>query len=106
MEGSARDASLNVDTTLTFSAAKETVSLPYVWSYGMGAESTAAIHRMLTHPDARPTIIAPDFTNLAIVIAQTGDEWSTTGELVDIGKSGYHNLWNARGESLRQPPLR
>lgn len=81
MEGSARDASPHVDTTLTFSSAKETVPLPYVWSYGMGAESTAAIHRMLTHPDARPSTIAPDFTNLVIVIAQTGDEWNS--ELVE-----------------------
>lgn len=83
MEGSAHDASPHVDTTLTFSSAKETIPLPYVWSYGMGAESTAAIHRMLTHPDTRPATIAPDFTNLVIVIAQTGDEWSTTGELVE-----------------------
>ncbi|WP_409490700.1 hypothetical protein [Amycolatopsis sp. cmx-11-12] len=47
---------------------------------------------MLTHPDTRPATIAPDVTNLVIVIAQTGDEWSTTGELVDIGNPGYQNL--------------
>ncbi len=41
MERSAHDASPHVDTTLTFGSAKETVPLPYVWSYGMGAESTA-----------------------------------------------------------------
>jgi hypothetical protein len=56
--------------------------MPYVWSYGMGAESTAGIFRMLNDPTARPDTIAPDFSNLVIVIAQTGDEWSTTGRLV------------------------
>lgn len=56
--------------------------MPYVWSYGMGAESTAGILRMLTDPAARPDTIAPDFSNLVLVIAQTGDEWSTTGRLV------------------------
>ncbi len=56
--------------------------MPYVWSYGMGAESTAAIFRMLSNPAARPDTIAPDFSNLIVVIAQTGDEWSTTGRLV------------------------
>jgi hypothetical protein len=48
----------------------------------MGAESTAAIFRMLSNPAARPHTIAPDFSNLIVVIAQTGDEWSTTGRLV------------------------
>lgn len=47
--------------------------MPYVWSYGMGAESTAGILRMLTDPAARPETIAPDFSNLVLVIAQTGD---------------------------------
>lgn len=56
--------------------------MPYVWSYGMGAESTAGILRMLTDPAARPDTIASDFSNLVLVIAQTGDEWSTTGRLV------------------------
>ncbi len=55
--------------------------VPYVWSYGMGAES-AGILRVLTDPTSRPDTIAPDFSNLVLVIAQTGDEWSTTGRLV------------------------
>jgi hypothetical protein len=38
---------------------------------------------MVTDPDARPAAIAPDFANLVIVIAQTGDEWSTSGQLVE-----------------------
>ncbi|XVV02685.1 hypothetical protein ACQPW3_35840 [Actinosynnema sp. CA-248983] len=57
--------------------------IPYVWSYGMGAESTAGVHRMLTDPAARPDAVAPDFSNLIVVVAQTGDEWSTTGTLVE-----------------------
>ncbi|WP_435581634.1 hypothetical protein [Amycolatopsis thermoflava] len=56
--------------------------MPYIWSYGMGAESTAGIVRMLTDRAARPDTIAADFSNLVVVIAQTGDEWSTTGDLV------------------------
>jgi hypothetical protein len=41
--------------------------MPYVWSYGMGTESTAGILRMLTDPTARPDTIAPDFSNLVVV---------------------------------------
>lgn len=54
--------------------------------------STAAIFRMLSNPTARPNTIAPDFSNLVVVTAQTGDEWSTTGRLVHIGNLGYQNL--------------
>ncbi|MCP2249461.1 hypothetical protein [Lentzea aerocolonigenes] len=43
--------------------------MPYVWSYGMGAESTAGILCMLTDPTARPDTIASDFSNLVVVIA-------------------------------------
>jgi hypothetical protein len=43
--------------------------MPYAWSYGMGAESTAGIFRMLNDPTSRPDTIAPDFSNLVIVIA-------------------------------------
>lgn len=57
--------------------------LPYVFSYGMGAESTAALVRILTCPDSRPPEIAPDFHNLIVIVAQTGDEWNITGELVE-----------------------
>jgi len=56
---------------------------PYVFSYGMGAESTAALVRILTDPDSHPAEIAPDFHNLIVIVAQTGDEWSITGELVE-----------------------
>lgn len=83
MERSARDASWCLDTSEILCESTETGLLPYVWSYGMGAESTAAIHRMLTDHHARPVVIAPDFSNLVVVIAQTGDEWRTTGLLVE-----------------------
>lgn len=49
----------------------------------MGAESTAGVHRMLTDPAARPDTVAPDFSTLIVVVAQIGDEWSTTGALVE-----------------------
>jgi hypothetical protein len=49
----------------------------------MGAESTAALVRILTDPDSHPAEIAPDFHNLIVIVAQTGDEWSITGELVE-----------------------
>lgn len=55
---------------------------PFVFSYGMGAESTAALVRILTDPASRPAEVAPDFSNLIVIVAQTGDEWSITGELV------------------------
>lgn len=55
----------------------------YFTSYGMGAESTAWVHRVLVHPNWRPPEILPDYSNLIIATAQTGDEWSLTGELVE-----------------------
>lgn len=51
-------------------------------AYGMGTESTAWLHRILTYPQDRPREILADYSNLVIVTAQTGDEWSVTGELV------------------------
>jgi hypothetical protein len=74
--------------------------MPYAWSYGMGAESMAAIHQLVVDPDARPAAIAPDFANLVIVIVQTGDGWSTTGQLVDIGNSGYQNVRSSSSRSM------
>ena len=49
---------------------------------------------MLTEPAALPTEIAPDLANLVIVVAQTGDEWTITGKLADIGNPGYQNACN------------
>lgn len=103
MERRARDASTRVDTAPTFNSTDDAVLLPFVWSYGMGAESTvAAIHRMLTDPDARPDTIAPDFANLVIVIAQTGDEWSTTGELVEKSVNCARILATTSGSAARR----
>ncbi|MBB2505897.1 hypothetical protein [Amycolatopsis echigonensis] len=45
--------------------------------------TTAGIYRMLTDPNPRPDTIAADYPKLVVVIAQTGDEWSTTGKLVE-----------------------
>jgi hypothetical protein len=82
MKRRAPDASAHVDSNL-ITAVGHTDLMPYAWSYGMGAESTAGIYRMLTDPSARPDTIAPDYSNLVVVVAQTGDEWSTTGKLVE-----------------------
>lgn len=54
----------------------------FFMSYGMGAESTAWVYRVLSDPSARPPQILPDYSNLVIATAQTGDEWTLTGELV------------------------
>lgn len=55
----------------------------YILSYGMGAESTLALLLVLTDPRYRPVEIAADFHNLIVVVAQTGDEWSYLGEMVE-----------------------
>lgn len=54
-------------------------------SYGMGAESTAWLHATLTgaRPAAQHPDLLPDLSNLIVATAQTGDEWSLTGELVE-----------------------
>jgi hypothetical protein len=49
-----------------------------VMSYGMGTDSTALLLRWLLEPATRPC----DLSELAIITAQTGDEWSATGQLV------------------------
>lgn len=69
MERRARRASDHADARPTSRSVEGTALMPYVWSYGMGAESTAAIFRMLSNPAARPDTIAPDFSNLIVVIA-------------------------------------
>lgn len=52
-------------------------------SYGMGDESTAWLHDTLTNPAYRHPALLPDLSNLIVATAQTGDEWSWTGELVE-----------------------
>jgi hypothetical protein len=56
---------------------------PVCWSYGMGADSTAALYRTLVDPACRPPELLPDLSNLIVMIAQTGDEWSDTIRLVE-----------------------
>ncbi|MGV9678830.1 hypothetical protein ACWDSJ_26400 [Nocardia sp. NPDC003482] len=45
-------------------------------------ESTAGIMRAILEPGCRPSEIEPDFSNLIILTAQTGDEWRSTCDLV------------------------
>jgi hypothetical protein len=48
----------------------------------------AALHRTLVDPTCRPPELRDDLSNLIVLIAQTGDEWSSTIALVDIGNPG------------------
>nr|BFE51243.1 hypothetical protein GCM10017745_46700 [Saccharothrix mutabilis subsp. capreolus] len=54
-----------------------------VWGYGMGAESTAGLVRTLEEPEFRPPELRDDLSNLVVLIAQTGDEWSSLIALVE-----------------------
>ncbi|MBF6341284.1 hypothetical protein IU450_36195 [Nocardia abscessus] len=54
-----------------------------VWSYGMGAESTAALVRTILDPTFRHPCLLPDLSNLIVVTAQTGDEFTSLAELVE-----------------------
>jgi len=47
-------------------------------SFGMGTDSTALLLRWLLEPATRPC----DLSEILIITAQTGDEWSATGALV------------------------
>ncbi|WP_157171033.1 hypothetical protein [Nocardia araoensis] len=55
---------------------------PVCWSYGMGVESTCGIVRTLLEPEFRPAELRGDLSNLIVLIAQTGDEWTSTCDLV------------------------
>ncbi|WP_433574822.1 hypothetical protein [Nocardia brasiliensis] len=57
-------------------------SIPVCWSYGMGVESTAGIVRTLLEPGFRPPQLRDDLSNLIVMVAQTGDEWTGTCDLV------------------------
>ncbi|WP_040698929.1 hypothetical protein [Nocardia vinacea] len=57
-------------------------AIPVCWSYGLGVESTAAIVRMLLDPGFRPPELREHLSNLIVMVAQTGDEWSSTCDLV------------------------
>ncbi|MGY2116649.1 hypothetical protein ACW9HR_22315 [Nocardia gipuzkoensis] len=58
-------------------------TMPLVWSYGMGAESTAGIVRTILEPQFRHPCLLPDLSNLILVTAQTGDEFSSLAALVE-----------------------
>ncbi|MFX0580997.1 hypothetical protein [Nocardia nepalensis] len=45
-------------------------------------ESTCGVVRTLLEPDFRPRQLLPDLSNLIVMVAQTGDEWSSTCDLV------------------------
>ena len=66
-----------------FSTADETSLTPICWSYGMGVESTAGVYRTIVDPAWRPPELLPDLSNLIVMIAQTGDEWTDTVRLVE-----------------------
>lgn len=55
---------------------------PVCWSYGMGVESTAGVVRTLLDPGFRPPELREDLSNLIVMVAQTGDEWTSTCDLV------------------------
>ncbi|MFI9504188.1 hypothetical protein [Nocardia sp. NPDC052566] len=57
-------------------------AIPVCWSYGMGVESTAGLVRMLIEPSFRPPQLRGDLSNLIVMVAQTGDEWTSTCDLV------------------------
>ncbi|MFG3621269.1 hypothetical protein [Nocardia sp. NPDC047654] len=52
------------------------------WSYGMGVESTCGVVRTLLEPEFRPVELLDDLSNLIVLVAQTGDEWTSTCDLV------------------------
>ncbi|UGT70890.1 hypothetical protein LTT66_12355 [Nocardia gipuzkoensis] len=52
------------------------------WSYGMGVESTCGVVRTLLEPQFRPAELRGDLSNLIVLVAQTGDEWTSTCDLV------------------------
>ncbi|MCW8101648.1 hypothetical protein [Streptomyces tauricus] len=73
-------------------------NLDTVINWGLGADSTAYLARMLTDPAAHGI----DLNRTVVLYMATDSEWPETRLLVDIGKSSYQNLRNARSEFLRQ----
>ncbi|BDT92361.1 hypothetical protein IFM12275_23370 [Nocardia sputorum] len=47
-----------------------------------GVESTCGVVRTLLEPQFRPTELRGDLSNLIVLVAQTGDEWTSTCDLV------------------------
>jgi hypothetical protein len=48
----------------------------------MGVESTCGVVRTLLEPQFRPAELLDDLSNLIVLVAQTGDEWTSTCDLV------------------------
>lgn len=51
--------------------------------WGFGVDSSAQLAAWLTDPAIRPPELLPDLSNLTVMCAQTGDEWSATLELCE-----------------------
>ncbi|MGM7439867.1 hypothetical protein [Streptomyces tunisiensis] len=73
--------------------------LDTVINWGLGADSTAYLARMLTGPAAHGI----DLDRTAVLYMATGSEWPETRLLCDIGKSGYQNLRNGRVSGMSLP---
>jgi site-specific recombinase XerD len=57
-------------------------AIPVCWSFGLGVESAAGVVRTLLDPGFRPPQLREDLSNLIVMVAQTGDEWTSTCDLV------------------------
>lgn len=64
---------------MTLALAHDAVVPSVVLNLGMGVDSAAILTRYLLEPDSRDF----DLREMVVVTAQTGDEWSETGELVE-----------------------
>ena len=56
-------------------------AMPVCWSFGLGVDSAAGLTRTLLDPGFRPPELLDDLSNL-VAVAQTGDEWHSTCDLV------------------------
>ncbi|MEU6559428.1 hypothetical protein [Nocardia nova] len=72
----------DVEGLFSLAALFDDETVPLCWSYGLGVESTAGVTRTLLDPDFRPPQLLADLSNLIVMIAQTGDEWTSTCDLV------------------------
>ncbi|WP_051030271.1 MULTISPECIES: hypothetical protein [Nocardia] len=57
-------------------------AMPICWSFGLGVDSAAGVTRTLLDPGFRPPQLLDDLSNLTVMVAQTGDEWRVTNDLV------------------------
>lgn len=75
---------------------------PVIFSYGLGADSTAILLRWLEDPATRDF----DLEDLIVATAMTGDEWPVTGQLVEqhiVPRLREHGVrWIQAGRSQRR----